>query len=448
MVKKIFSLIISIFLIGSVFVTPASAYKPSTFTITAEGCLIANVDTDTVIFEKEADTRLYPASLTKIMTAVVVLDECDDLQNTIVTCNKEPLNILLGTDSSVFNLVAGEQLPALELLYIMLVNSANDAANVLAEHFSGNGTIQGFIDKMNAKAKELGMTNTHFVNPHGLHDENHYTSPRDMYTLTKYALKNETFKEIFGTVRHTVPATNMTDHTRILATTVFIQDPNTSMANTYYRPVDGGKTGYTDPAGRCLVTYAEEDGITYICVVMKCPVTNSAGAKVRYEFAETRQLYEWVFNEFEYREVYNTTTPVGECPVELSTDTDRVAVVLKTPVNAVVPKAAEMSSFKVDVEFSKSSVNAPVKAGQELGIATVKYAGDVIATVPVVAISSVKKSGMLSFVNSVTNFFGSSVFAAIVLIILLLIILFIVYIIIINRKNKRRRRNRRRVKIK
>jgi len=446
MVKKSISLIISIFLVCLVFTTPALAYKPSTFTLTAQGCLIANVDTDAVIYEKNSDEKLYPASLTKIMTAVVVLDECKNPENVLVTCNKGSLDILLGTDSSVFNLVAGEQLPALELLYILLVHSANDAANVLAEHFGGS--IPGFVDKMNAKAKELGMANSHFMNAHGLHDENHYTTPRDLYTLTKHALKNETFKQIFGTVRHTVPATNMTSKTRILATTVFIQDPNTSMANTYYRPVDGGKTGYTDAAGRCLVTYAEEDGITYVCVIMKCPVRNSAGAKVRYEFAETKQLYEWVFDEFEYRQVFDTTTPVGECPVELSMDTDQVAIALKTPVNAVVPKAAEESSFKVEVELFSSTATAPIAQGQELGTATVKYAGEVLATVPVVAINPVEKSGMLAFVKTITDFFKSSVLWLILLIIVLVIIALILYIIIINQNRKKRRRNRRRVKIK
>jgi len=446
MVKKTISLIFSIFLICSVFTTTALAYKPSTFTLTAEGALIANVDTDAIIYEKNADQKLYPASLTKIMTAVVVLDECADPENTIVTCSQDALNLLLGTDSSMFNLVGGEQFSALELLYILLVHSANDAANSLAEHFGG--TIPGFVDKMNAKAKELGMTGSHFMNPHGLHDEDHYTTPRDMYILTKHALENETFKKIFGTVRHTVPATNMTPHTRILATTVFIQDPNTSLANTYYRPVDGGKTGYTDPAGRCLVTYAEEDGITYICVVMNCPVKNAAGVKVRYEFAETKQLYEWVFNEFEYREVYDTATPVGECPVDLSMDTDTVALALKAPVNAVVPKAAEMSSFKVEVELLNERAEAPIALGQELGTATIKYAGETLATVPVVAINAVDRSGMLAFVKGVTDFFGGSIFAIIILVILLLIVSFIVYIIIINRNRRKRRRNRRRVRIK
>ena len=440
MVKKIISIIITILLLLVTLTTPALAYKPSTFTLTAEGCLIANVDTDTIIYGKNADQKLYPASLTKIMTAVVVLDECDDLKNTIVTCHKDVLDLLLGTDSSVFNLVDGEELPALELLYILLVHSANDAAITLAQHFGG--TISGFVDKMNAKAKELGMTNTHYMNPHGLHDEQHYTTPKDMYILTKYAIQNPTFKEIFGTVRHYVPETNKTPHKRILATTVFIQDPNTTLPDTYYRPVDGGKTRYTDPAGRCLVTYAEEDDITYICVVMKCPVTNEAGVKVRYEFSETKKLYEWVFNEFEYREVYDTATPVGECPVELSSDTDSVALALKNPVNAVVPKEADPSSFKVDIELFENPAYAPIALGQELGTATVKYAGETIGVVPVVAINNVEKSGMLAFVKAVTDFFSSSFFATLILIIVIIILLMVLYLVIKNRRSKRRRRHR------
>ncbi len=443
MIKKLFSLFLSLFLISLTLITPAAAYKPSTFTVSAEGCIIANVDTDTVIYDKNADTRLFPASLTKIMTAVVVLDECKDPDNTIVTVNKDVLDLLLGTDSSVFNLVDGEQLPATELLYILLVHSANDAANVLAEHFGG--TIPGFVDKMNAKAKELGMDGTHFMNAHGLHDDNHYTTPRDMYTLTRYALKNDLFKTIFGTVRHYVPATNKNPNRRILATTVFIQDPNSQMPNTYYRPVDGGKTGYTDPAGRCLVTYAEEDGVTYICVVMKCPVKNDKGAKVRQEFSDTKKLYEWVFNDFQYKQVYDSQTPIGECPVELSGDSDYVAVALKTPVNAVVPKEADETGFKIEIEYYASPATAPINRGQELGTATVKYAGETIATVPVVATNAVERSGILAFVKAVTDLFTGSFFQTVLIILGIVIAIFIIYVII---NNRRRRRKRRRVKIK
>ncbi len=443
MPKKFFCIIICIFLLISAYALPASAYKPSTFSITAEGCYLASADNSTVIYEKNADQRLYPASLTKIMTAVVVLDECDDLER-MVTANKAELDILLGTDSSVLGLVDGEQFSALELLYILLVHSANDAANVLAKEFGGS--IEGFVQKMNKKAAALGMTGTHYVNAHGLHDPEHYTTPKDMFLLTKYALENDTFAEIFGTRRHPLPATNKTDRKRLLATTVFIQDPNSMMPSTYYSAVKGGKTGYTDDAGRCLVTVAEKNGASYICVIMKCPVTNSAGQKVRLEFSETKQLYEWLFSSFEYREVYDTETPVGECPVELSLETDHVALVLKEKVNAVIPKDADQSTVQIDIELYSESVDAPIALGQELGTATVKYAGEVVATVPVVSTTAVERSSMMAFVKGVIVFFTNRYTKIVLLIILVLIVLFIVYCFWLNRHRKRRRKRRVRIK--
>lgn len=443
MPKKFFCIIICVFLLFGACYLPVSAYKPSTFSITAEGCYLASADNGAVIYEKNADQRLYPASLTKIMTAVVVLDECDDL-NRMVTAKKEELDILLGTDSSVLGLVDGEQFSALELLYILLVHSANDAANVLAKEFGGS--IEGFVQKMNKKAAALGMTGTHYMNAHGLHDPEHYTTPKDMFLLTNYALENSTFAEIFGTRRHPLPATNKTDRNRLLATTVFIQDPNSMMPSTYYSAVKGGKTGYTDDAGRCLVTVAEKNGASYICVLMKCPVKNSSGQKVRLEFSETKQLYEWLFSSFEYREVYDTETPVGECPVELSMETDHVTLVLKEKVNAVIPKDADQSTVQIDVELYSKSVYAPIAQGQELGTATVKYAGEVIATVPVISTTAVEKSGIMAFVKGIIIFFTNRYTKIVLLIILVLIILFIIYCFWLNRHRKRRRKRRVRIK--
>ncbi len=443
MPKKFFCVILSVFFVLSLLLTPAAAFKPSTFSITAEGCYLASGDNGTPIYEKNADQRFYPASLTKIMTAVVVLDSCDDL-NRMITARKQELDILLGTDSSVLGLVDGEQFSVLEYLYILMVHSANDAANVLAKEFGGS--LDGFAQLMNQKAASLGMTGTHYVNAHGLHDENHYTTPKDMFLLTKYALQNPTFREIFGTRRHPLPATNKTQRTRLLATTVFIQDPNSMMPNSYYAPVSGGKTGYTDDAGRCLVTVAEKNGASYICVIMKCPVKNAAGQKVRYEFGETKQLYEWVFNDFEYRQIYDTNTPVGECPVTLSMDTDHVTLALKEPVNTVIPKNADDSTIQVEIDLHNSPAEAPIAVGQELGTATIRYAGEVIETVPVVATSAVERSGMMAFVKGVVEFFSHRTTHIVLLIFVGLILMFIGYCFWLNRHRKRRRRKR--VKIK
>ena len=231
----------------------AAAYEPDTFTVRAEGCVLASLNTGELLYQKSENKRLYPASLTKIMTATVVLDTANDL-NEVVTAGESAIAILQGTDSSTMGLQAGEQLSVLNLLYTLLVHSANDAANILAERF-GNGSIAEFVEKMNQKAAELGMQNTHYVNAHGLHDENHYTTPYDMYLLTRYALKNETFKKIVETVRYTLPATNKHGQ-RILATTNFLQDANSVTPEYFYKYAGGVKTGYTDEAGRCLVSTA------------------------------------------------------------------------------------------------------------------------------------------------------------------------------------------------
>lgn len=441
MVKKIISFLICILMVFGCSFTASADYTPSTFTVEAEGVFFANLDTETVIYQKNADKRFFPASLTKIMTAAVVLDECPNPADLKITVTDAAILPLLGTDSSVFNLVDGEVLTALDLLYILLVHSANDAANVLALHF-GDGSISDFISKMNQKATDLGMSSTHFVNPHGLHDENHYTTPRDMYLLTKYALKNELFKKIVGTVRYTVPANNKSQ-SRIVASTIALQDPNTPTQSYYYKYASGVKTGYTDEAGRCLVSTATKGGTTYLTVLMKSPVYNSAGVKVRKEFTDSKALYQWAFDTFEYRQIYDTATPVGECKVSLGKDTDHVPLVLEEKVNAILPKGADGSTISVKFQPETITAEAPIKKGQVLGEATITYADNVIATVNLVAMNDVEKSGILAFVKGFTDLFKSKAFKVIIIAIILIIALFFGYVAFINRKRKKRRRRRR-----
>ncbi len=439
--KKIISVIICLLIIFSFPMSAAASYTPSTFSVGAEGVLLANIDTNTVIYEKNADKRLYPASLTKIMTAAVVLDECKDPAATKVTVTEGALIPLLGTGSAVFNLVDGEVLTVLDLLYILLVRSANDAANVLAIHF-GNGSISDFITKMNQKATDLGMSSTHFVNAHGLHDESHYTTARDFYILTKHVLKNELFKKIVGTVRYTVPANNKND-SRIVATTVYLQDPNSPVSSYYYKYASGVKTGYTDEAGRCLVSTATKDGTTYLCVLMNSPVFNSAGAIIRQEFTDSKLLYEWAFETFKYRQIYDTFSPIYECPVSLGKDADHVPLVLEKPVSAVLPIEADLSTVSINVNLENDPAEAPILKGQVLGTATITYAGNEIDTVNVVAMNDVEKSKMLAFVKGFTDIFKSKAFKAVLAVVFGSIALFCLYIMLINRKRKKRRRRKR-----
>ncbi len=443
MVKKYICFLLSVIIGVFIFSADAFAYTPSTFSISAEGCILASADNGSIIYEKNPDEKLFPASLTKIMTATVVLDECNDVQNTVATVPAEAIELLKGTDSSIIGLVEGEQLKIIDLLNMLLISSANDAANTLASYF-GNGDINVFIDKMNKKATELGMKSTHYVNAHGLQDPEHYTTPRDMFTLTKYAIKNDTFKKIFGSARYRVEATNKSK-ARTLSTTVFLQDPNSQMPSAYYSKATGGKTGYTDDAGRCLISTAtDKKGANYICVLMKSPVKDSSNRKVRYEFSDTKKLFEWAFSSFEYRKVYDTVTPIGECPVSLSNETDHVPLVLQRDVSAILPKDSDNSTVTVDIKLYNNPSPAPITKGKEMGLATIKYAGNVIDTVPVVSTIAANKSNLLVFVNLVTRFFSGKVVKVILLAIILLIVLFFAYTIWLNKKKTMRRRRKRR----
>jgi D-alanyl-D-alanine carboxypeptidase (penicillin-binding protein 5/6) len=232
------------------------------------------------------------------MTYIVSVENIEDVENTRVEIKQDVIDLLSGTGSSMSGLdyKIGEKVKVIDLLYCLMVSSGNDAALVLADYIGG-GDISLFVNAMNEKAKELKLENTHFMNPHGLHDDNHYTTPRDMYTLTKHALKNETFKEITSTPRYIVSATNMSGERR-LTTTNYLQNTTT---NYYYQYAKGVKTGFTDEAGRCLVSTASYNGYNYMCIVMGCP------GKSNRHFADSKALYRWAFNNFSFKEIAKST---------------------------------------------------------------------------------------------------------------------------------------------
>ncbi|MBR4073363.1 MAG: D-alanyl-D-alanine carboxypeptidase, partial [Clostridia bacterium] len=204
MVKKFFSLILIICLI--LVPIKVSAYEITGFDITAKAGMLASMDTGEILYQKNADQKVYPASITKIMTVILYLEDEQYDPNSKVTMTEEVLKMILGTGSAVSNLVAGETFSQLDLAYMTLMSSFGDCAYLGAIFYEGS--VEAFVDKMNAKAMELGLTGTHYANPIGLHDDENYTTVNDVRTLTLYALQNETFKKICETSRYTMPATN------------------------------------------------------------------------------------------------------------------------------------------------------------------------------------------------------------------------------------------------
>ena len=310
------------------------------------------------------------------------------------------------------------------------MSSFGDCAILAAIYYGGS--VENFVAMMNDKAAELGLDSTHYANPVGLHDENNYTTVRDIYTLTEYALKNDTFKEVCETTRYTIKATNMSGE-RVISTTNLLQDNTT---NYYYQYAKGVKTGYTDEAGRCLISTASYNGYNYMCILMNCPTT---GEK-RYEFTESADLYRWAFNNFSFKEVANSTEPVCEMPVELSLDTDFVPLYFEKPFVSVLPNDADDSTIVVKTSLSSESVDAPVKKGDVLGTAEIIYAEQVIGTVNLVAGNNVKESKLLIGLRYVKEFFSSVYMKIIYALIAIAILIFILMIIKLNIARIRKRK--------
>lgn len=431
MFKKLSIYILSFILIISIVSCPASAYQINGFELEAHTAILCSLDTGDILYSKNADEKVYPASLTKMLAAVVLIENTTDLDNEILTYTNEANNEILGTGSVVVGLKIGEKITARQALNCLLISSGGDVAYAIAHHYGGN--TDGFVAMMNEKAKEIGMTNSHFGNPVGLHDSETYTTGNDILTLAKYALKHEVFKEVTSTVRYTLPPTNMSAKERTYTTTNFLTNPTT---NYYYSYASGIKTGFTTEAGRCVVSTASYNGYNYICVIMGCK--NADGR--RHEFMDSRSLYRWAFNNFEYKSILDTTKPITEIEVELSLDTDHIPLYAEKNLAQIFPKNADTSTITIKPNLISDTVDAPVKAGDVLGTADVYYSEEKIGTVNLVAGETVNSSLVMVVARVFKNIFTSVAFKVILGLIGLAILIYVAMIIKLNygRKNHRK----------
>lgn len=427
MLKKIICTILIILVLAAPI--SVSAYEVTGFDITANAGMLISMDTEEILYEKDIDKKVYPASITKIMTVTLFLEDEQYNASGKIAMTDEVLKSILGTGSAVSNLKAGEEFTQLDLCYMTLMSSFGDCAYLGAVYYEGS--VEAFVEKMNKKAQELGLTGTHYGNPIGLHDDRTYTTVRDIYTLTKYALKNATFKEISETARYDMPATNMSGSRR-LSTTNFLHDNTTQYFYTYAK---GVKTGYTDEAGRCLVSTASYDGYNYMCILMGCPPEKRIN-----QFVESRELYKWAFNNFEYKEVATSENPICEIEVELSMERDFVPLYIEKGFVTILPKEADESTIIIEPHLFKEKVDAPIKKGQKLGTADIIYAEKVIGTVDLVAGDNVKSNVVLVIGRAIKNFFTSSYMKVVYVIILAAIVVFIIMVFYLNRGRTKRRK--------
>ncbi|MFR2156055.1 MAG: serine hydrolase [Evtepia gabavorous] len=371
-------------------------------TVDATAALLIDLDTDQVLYEQAADEQRYPASITKIMTALLTLEAIGrgelDL-NTEITVDAAALADIT-EDSSTANLQAGEKITVKNLLYCLLLASANEAANVLAMAVSGD--IPTFVELMNQRAQELGMAGTHFVNPHGLHNADHYSTARDIYRMSKQAMTHATFREIVSTGRYTVPATNLSKARSLLNTNGLL-----TSAKHYGYTMDGTigiKTGSTGEAGYCLVAAVQKKGHTLVSVVLGAQnPTDSRGNVQRKQFTESKRLLNWGFTNFSDATLLDAETYLQGLPVRFSSEASHVVVRPTRSVQVMVPGTYDPERLELRLRFHRDVASAPIEAGDVLGTVTVIYAGEEYATVDMAAVSDVSFSPFMAFVSSVNT---------------------------------------------
>ncbi len=428
MLKKIFCLVLAAVLCC----TPALAAAAPNHSVMAKGAILYELNTDTVLLEQGADIKLYPASLTKLLTAIVALEygNPDD----IVTVTSAAIDGLYEQGSASY-LLNGEQITFMDLMRYLLIGSGNDAANALAIHISGS--VENFCELMNAKAKELGCKNSHFVNPHGLHSEEHYTTARDMLYITKAAMENETIAKLVAETEVILPITNKHDRTTTKYTTNHLISQK-STADYYYEGAIGVKTGTTTPAGLCLAAACVKGDYTYYSVVMGAEKIDGVDSR----FAETIKLFNWGAANWSQQVMLSSSEPIAEVPVRLSADKDAVVVRPAENITAMLPNTFETADLKL-VPTLEEEVTAPVSKGDVLGKLSVTYE-DKHYELDLVAADDVERSTMLYVWDRITTFLSSTTFKIIVASILALIAIFVAYVILINRKRAKRRKNRKR----
>ena len=402
--------------------------------IAATAAILLDPESNMVLYQKAADEKRYPASTTKIMTALVVLDHVKDLNEKVTVAEADFEGV--ESDSSKAGFKVGEEIPVIDLLYGLLLPSGNEAANTLARHVGGS--IEGFVQMMNDEAAALGCTGTHFANPNGLHDDNHYTTARDLSRIAAKALENETFALIANTAQKTLSETNMTAERggkplKVFTTNMLIFSRNDPL---FYSYAKGIKTGHTSQAGYCLVATATKKNATLISVVMGCEKPEGASQPVT--FTETKRLFEWGFSNFVSKTLVEKGKAVTEIPIRLSTDCDHIVLQTGSKLDAIVPVDIDMNKVERTMHLPEDLV-APVKTGDVIGTMEISYNGVNYGSVDLVSIRDVSLSKVLYYSDKLENFFKSRLFKLIVLGLIALLVIYLLYMVLIGRRHRRRR---------
>lgn len=409
----------------------------------ASGAFVYETTTKTLVYAYNPDTHLAPGSLAKILTALIVIEK-GKLTDTVTVSTREISQLPLG--AITFGLKNGEVVTVEDLLKCMIVMSANDAALVLAEYIAGSE--EEFVKLMNARAVEIGCTDTNFVNCHGLDNSAQYSSARDMAKITTAACENETFKELFGCTSYTFPTTNKRDETEKLTSVNYLM--SASIIEKYNDSrVTGAMPSYTSPTSGASISFtAESNDMTYVCVILGATrIYDSTGWRAQYygNFDEAIDLIEYVFTNYRInRVIYN-----GQAlkTFQVGNGQNSVVGAPSIELDTVVPINAKMSSFIEKYALTGGGLSAPIEAGQQIATVQLWYGTSCIAETELYAMSEVREQGKtgVSISNAASkddsNLLGF--LGVLCLIILVPMAVYLTYNSIMRSRMRARRRRRR-----
>ena len=401
----------------------------------SDSIYMVNLDTDMEVYAKDPDTQRYPAGLTKIMTYIIAAEYFDDFDARI-KIKQSVIDDLIadGMVCTGMDWHVGESLTVTDILYAMMLPIGHDAAMVLADYI-GEGDVSKFVDMMNDKAKELGCTDTHFTNPTGVHEKKHYTTARDLYKITRYAIGLPLFSKICNTSTYYMEGDDYP-----LVTTNYMIDVGRG-GDYFYTYATGIKNSSTPEAGRCLAATArvDDEGYSYLIICLHAPYDEDKEVFEQYCMIEAANLFRWAFLNLTFVTPVTKDTPICEQKVDHAWDTESILLVPDADLNIVLPYDYNDADITI-VPDNTESVSAPIGKGDIITTATVYYKDQPFTKINLIAHESVSVSPILYTTDAIRSVLTSPWFLGAVAVI---VVLFIVYVSVYSSYDKKRKRRRR-----
>ena len=396
-----------------------------------------NFENDKVLFEYNPSVEVSPASSVKLMTAIVVFDEFAGRLDTEITVTQDMLNEVSGNK---IGFSVGERVTVEQMLYCMLVNSANDAAIILAQATAGD--TKSFVRLMNEKAAWLGAYNTYYTNPTGMHDSAMVTTARDTGIIAKYAYSIDGFVNITSTPKYVMEATNLSDYRSIYNRNGLVS--RYYVGEYFYVGALGMNAGATSQGSYsvCGIAADDEQGLTYLAVVLGAEEDESNGDI--YSYIDAIRMFDWAFTSFSMRKVLSSSRVICEIPVNLSATLDYVTLVPKTDITVFLPTSIDLTKeIRYSYNTFSDSLDAPIESGDEAGTITVLYGEEILGTCPLITTSSITRSEFLSFLARVKEFTKGRFFIGTIISIVVLSIAYVLIKAALREKKLRRLSGRR-----